>query len=751
VSHRDDTAAPEDGGGEHAARPPGLLATLMAAVRPEFRSDVLSFPADDPVFGGPPCKVPGCQRPARNRGLCWGHHTRWFDQGRPDLAKFAATTSPRWRRQTPSACCRISGCGYGAHARRLCKRHLYAWQRAGRPELDGWQPATVTPPGPPQPCQVSWCDLWAEAGASFCARHNRHWRRAGRPDPADYAEGLDTDRVQRHEQIDVSPLNPHLRLEIQYALQCRRDDGTAKVFPHVASQLARLLAVTTVTSLLDRPEDAWAQQFPRGRPRALLLYAYRRIDDLAAGSGWNTEYVRNVWRLRKLGFGGNPVLRFDRIPQPWLRELAKRWVRWRLTTGQTLGTARAGLNILTRFAVFLATQNPPVGSLARVDRAVLESYLADLHTEWAGRNSHHAHIEQLGLFLHAIRQHHWDLSLPTTAVFFPEDRPQRSEMLPRALAEHVMSQVEDPANLDRWDNPAYRLITVILMRCGLRISDATRLAFDCVAYDANGAPYLRYYNHKMRREALVPIDTELHDQIRGQQQRLSGGWPAGTPVLFPRPVLNVDGAKPLSGGTYRCAMHQWLQHCDIRDEHGRPVHLTPHQWRHSLGTRLINRDVPQEIVRRILDHDSHAMTSHYARLSDTTIRRHWEQARKVNASGQTVTLDPDGPLAEAAWAKQRIGRATQALPNGYCSLPLVKTCPHANACLTCPMFITTAEFLPRHRDQYRQTLQIISAAEARGHARQAEMNRQVADNLKKIIRSLEADDPEQPKAAADAS
>ena len=46
------------------------------------------------------------------------------------------------------------------------------------------------------------------------------------------------------------------------------------------------------------------------------------------------------------------------------------------------------------------------------------------------------------------------------------------------------------------------------------------------------------------------------------------------------------------------------------------------QWRHTLGTRLINKDVPQEVVRRILDHDSAQMTSHYARLHDTTVRRH---------------------------------------------------------------------------------------------------------------------------------
>jgi len=106
------------------------------------------------------------------------------------------------------------------------------------------------------------------------------------------------------------------------------------------------------------------------------------------------------------------------------------------------------------------------------------------------------------------------------------------------------------------------------------------------------------------------------------------------------------------------------------------------------GTRLINRGVPQEVVRVLLDHSSGEMTAHYARLHDTTVRRHWEAARKVNAKGEAVTIDPGGPLAEANWAKQRLGRATQALPNGYCGLPVQKTCPHANAPLTeqTPMF-----------------------------------------------------------------
>lgn len=444
-------------------------------------------------------------------------------------------------------------------------------------------------------------------------------------------------------------------------------------------------------------------------------------------------------------------MRFTQVSQPWLKELAKRWTRWRLSSGTGAGSVTKGALAIARFSAFLASPAVNVTRLAQVDRELLERYLADLHAELAGRRIHAERIGQLSSFLHAIRRLGWDDSLPASAMFDYDDYPKRGQLLPRALAEHVMTQLEDPANLDRWNDPARRLITLILIRCGLRLGDALRLPFDCIVHDADQAPYLRYQNHKMNREALVPIDEELKAGIIDQQRRVRDRWPQGTPVLFPRGRANPDGSKRVSHSGYQHALGEWLRRCDIRDEHGQPVHLTPHQYRHTLGTRLINMDVPQEVVRRILDHDSHAMVAHYARLSDTTIRRHWEKARKVNAAGQTVDLDPDGALAEAAWAKQRIGRATQALPNGYCQLPMVKSCPHANSCLTCPMFVTTAEFLPQHHAQRQATLQIITAAEAAGHDRVAEMNRQVVSNLDKIITALEADDDGKEEAAAGAS
>ncbi len=74
--------------------------------------------------------------------------------------------------------------------------------------------------------------------------------------------------------------------------------------------------------------------------------------------------------------------------------------------------------------------------------------------------------------------------------------------------------------------------------------------------------------------------------------------------------------------------------------------------------------------------------------------------------------------------------------------------------LSCPMFITTAEFLPQHRQHRQQVLQIITAAEARGQARLAEMNRQVLDSLDNVITALgngAADQDTAGQEAADAS
>ena len=57
-----------------------------------------------------------------------------------------------------------------------------------------------------------------------------------------------------------------------------------------------------------------------------------------------------MWELRRLGIEGRKRLRFDGIPQPWLRQLAKRFARWRLSIGRSPIQTYIDIQAVTRLA-----------------------------------------------------------------------------------------------------------------------------------------------------------------------------------------------------------------------------------------------------------------------------------------------------------------------------------------------------------------------------------------------------------------
>lgn len=735
----------------------GLLEKLMAAVRPEFRVDVLIPDPDDPVLGVKPCQIVGCGRPHHLRGLCSAHLRRWYQRGRPDLHVFVADPGPPMRGRRELDSCLVEGCRYGLSGHGLCRRHGQQWGRAGRPDLAAWTVAARLPRtrGDRLECHLPYCSLWAEfSGSPFCNGHTTRWRNAGKPEIEEFIAACGRYATAF---IDFGYLPPQLRLEFQYAVQCRSDERSVPAPPRVLCLSVRNAAKSGVTSLLELSEEGWekigirrrrsGQSGPTAGVDAFLFYARDAVETLRDGAGWEVEFQREVWRLgnlpglnhRTLRSRPRSRLRFDQITQPWLKVLAKRWVRRRLVSGLSVGAAFSDVVALIKLSEFLTATVPDAGGLTVIDRPFLERFMAWLPEQSSGTTVNDRRVGSLHAFFQAIRQHGWDDTLPATAVFVPGDFPRRRRQVTRFLAEHVMAQIEQPANLDRWAQPEGRVITSILIQGGLRISSVVRLPFDCLLHDGQGAPYLRYHNTKMEREAAVPINDELEAQIRDQQRRVLERWPQGNPNLFPRPQCNADGRFHLCTDTYRKWLYRWLKTCDVRDELGRPVHLTPHQWRHTFATRLINRDVPQEVIRVLLDHESTRMTAHYAKITEQTVRRHWEQATKVNINGERVSIAPDGPLAQAQWAKTRYAMATQTLSNGYCGLPIQKSCPHANACLTCPVFITGPEFLPELRQQRHRTLTLVEVSEGNRQTRVAEMNKQVLTNLDRMISEIEKD------------
>ena len=730
----------------------GLLEQLMAIVRPEFRTDIYIPAPDDPVFVADECAVADCDRTAVSirRGLCNAHAIRFRKRGRPPMEDFLADPGPPVRGRRPLAPCIVDGCRYGTW------RQERAVFQAPRPVEPGrqtrtWRPGThltwprATPRQPSAGCRS------ATSGSMnptkiFCTGHDDRWQRHGRPDPDRFIADCE---LVGTACIDLRDLSPQLKLEIQYALQCRHDARSRTAAPRLVMPAVRHVQAAGVTSLLDLTEQQWRQSAGSqvGESALFLIDARDALETLRDGTGWEIEYPRDVWRLHKLpGItipAGRPCprarLRFDRITQPWLRELAKRWTRLRLTSGLSIGAARAGVDALTCFSTFLALAG--VDTLADVDRPLLERYLAHVAAQPGGHGMKKTRIGGLNLFFQNIRQHGWDDTLPGTAAFYPGDTPPVPEQVDRRLAEYVMAQVEAPANLDRWPSPAGRLITLILIRCGLRISSALALDFDCLLHDGQGAPYLRYFNTKMRREAAVPIDEELEAAIRDQQRRVLDQWPDGTTCLFPRPRANVSGNLPLADSSYRRMLGRWLATCDIRDEHGRPVHLTPHQWRHTFACRLINRDVPARSrpgpARPRFTPDDLALRQDHrpdgaAALGAGHQGQHQRRARhprpgrpaRPSPMGQDPVRhghpDPAQRLLRAADPEELPAR--QRVPD----LPGLPDRPGVPA--------RTARTASPHAHPHR------GRPPATGQTRVAEMNQQVLTNLDRMIGEIENDD-----------
>ena len=375
----------------------------------------------------------GCERPGRNRGLCRWHYQQWLVR-KPDFAEFVATADPGMAAAVnagglPGSRMRVRQ--QAAGLLRGALQTLPARRPAGPQRLDLGR-AARDPAGSPGHLPGPRLRTVDPPGSVFCHAHASAWKLHDRPDPAGFAAGYGDEAKLGRDRISLRALSPQLRLEWQYAFQARSDAGRQKVNPGEAQRAVNFTAGAGVTSLLDWDENRWRQHKPppgqpgvsATTPRSLIIYARRQVEELAFGRGWDVEYPRDTWRLRNLGIN-DPIahVRFGGIPQPWLKDLAKRWCRWRLATGLSAGLPARGARVLAHFGTWLAGQDENAG-IEAVTRPLLERYLAALHAEFGGRKLQREHIENLNGFLTAVRQHEWDPAPARWRDDLPRGLPQ---------------------------------------------------------------------------------------------------------------------------------------------------------------------------------------------------------------------------------------------------------------------------------------------------------------------------------------
>lgn len=306
-------------------------------------------------------------------------------------------------------------------------------------------------------------------------------------------------------------------------------------------------------------------------------------------------------------------------------------------------------------------------------------------------------------------------------------------------------------HLDALPVPVTRMV-LVQQECGFRIGELLQLPINCLKQDTKGDYYVQYMNWKMSRETTKPISQELAAVIQEQQQYIRENLGKEFEYLFcarnnPRP--NKSGEfQPKSGVMNDQSFMEFLKKLakefDIKDSSGKPWNFQSHQFRHTVGTRMINNGVPQHIVQRYFDHDSPTMTSVYAHIHDQTLKKElakYHEARVVNITGATVELANSSleNYEDLEWFKKNV--LAMALPYGYCGRPKVlgKCTLPPNSCLNCAYLRTNKNFLEIFKDELKRTNEVLAKARTYNWEVQISMNAPIKENLEKLIEVLEAD------------
>jgi site-specific recombinase XerD len=475
------------------------------------------------------------------------------------------------------------------------------------------------------------------------------------------------------------------------------------------------------------------------------------IDGGRAPDGWERLWATDRWPLRELphsdlhsNMRAGSIL-FAGIPQPWFKEAAKRWARARLLAGGSPSTMAHYVQHVRAFSVWLDDRAPAVSSPSGITRTVLEDWMLTIRASGLAAGTQACRVTSVRLFL----EEQWQdglAGLPRTAVIHVGEVPHnRSRRLPRGIEAPVFDQFIDPANLALLPNEMHRTVILLLAFTGLRVSSVVTLPRDALTVGSDNHPYLRYVNVKLQREAVIPIGPALVEQLHHQEESLTAIYgPGGTDYLLPSPPekkgSSRGGGHHIAPLTARLIVKSYVRKAEIRDSHGRlAVWVHPHRFRHHLGSSMVNEGVPLSVIQRVLDHGSIEMTALYAHLDDATVKREMDSFHdRVNVRGERIALPTDGPLGKAAWMKDRIARAKQALPNGYCGLPLVQSCPHPNACLSCENFLTDSSFRHIHQKQLTHAQTLRERAKQNENVRLVELLDGDERSLRRILDGLDA-------------
>jgi integrase/recombinase XerD len=193
------------------------------------------------------------------------------------------------------------------------------------------------------------------------------------------------------------------------------------------------------------------------------------------------------------------------------------------------------------------------------------------------------------------------------------DPPKAGSYLPDVLAPDEVARILDAPAADDPVGIRDRAILELLYACGLRVSELTGLDTDRIDLPGLGVRVIG----KGNRERRIPMGEEARERMQHYLAGPRAGWTAGRPS--PAVFVSQRGARLTRESVWRL-VKRWAQAAGVS------ARVTPHTFRHSFATHLLEGGADLRVVQTLLGHASISTTQLYTHLTGERVREVYTRA-----------------------------------------------------------------------------------------------------------------------------
>ncbi|WP_077215213.1 tyrosine-type recombinase/integrase [Bacillus dakarensis] len=401
---------------------------------------------------------------------------------------------------------------------------------------------------------------------------------------------------------------------------------------------------------------------------------------------------------------------FEYLPNEWFKETIKKIAKENITIGRLkLSTLNRYNYSLMVFFDFLESYDIELATFKDISYELIEGFVHYLLANVDSPSTRSVIIASLKHHIKHGQMFEWE-GFPAFEVFDGTEQRtlQTEDTLKSMLIDDVVMDSID-SSLRQWKstiNPVLEnlndvvlwvLITVI-RHTGIRLTEALNLNSDCLNRDLMKKYLLEVVSPKNETERFIPVSKEVAVAIDYLSQTTKDlRVDLNSNKLFYYNLIFKNSYKILDQNTARDWLrNKFIKKFDIKDSNGKLAVLTFHNFRHQIGTDLLNNGMSAFEVMQYLGHESMHSTRLYAKVRNDRLTKEYKKVGFIGVIKQSIEniVDEEGKQLDSE------KRLMAQLPDGVCAKPIntkVIDCKKPNACLFCPKFITTPEFLDIHK------------------------------------------------------